>query len=130
MRARSLLSVCLAALLGMSGCTGGSGAGVDMAGERFLPEEVALKAGTEITFTNGSAEAHSVTAYEEGLPPGANYFASGGFESEAEARADIAASLLRPGETFSVTLTEPGTYRYFCIPHEDGGMVGRIVVER
>ncbi len=35
---------------------------------------------------------------------------------------------LLPGETFAVTLTVPGVYDYFCIPHELAGMVGRIVV--
>lgn len=35
---------------------------------------------------------------------------------------------LLPGETFSVMLTVPGVYDYFCIPHELAGMVGRIVV--
>lgn len=100
-----------------------------MAGQRFLPEELSVEVGTEVVFTNSSVEAHSVTAYEDGLPQGAGYFASGGFDTEAEARSEPARSLLRQGETFSVTLTEPGTYRYFCIPHEDAGMVGRIVVE-
>ena len=35
---------------------------------------------------------------------------------------------LLPNETFTVTLTVPGVYDYFCIPHELAGMVGRIVV--
>lgn len=35
---------------------------------------------------------------------------------------------LLPDETFSVTLTEPGVYDFYCIPHEHAGMVGRIVV--
>jgi plastocyanin len=36
--------------------------------------------------------------------------------------------LTKPGQTFDVTLTVPGVYDYFCLPHEAGGMVGRIVV--
>jgi len=36
--------------------------------------------------------------------------------------------LVKPGATFEVTLTVPGVYDYFCIPHEAAGMVGRIVV--
>lgn len=35
---------------------------------------------------------------------------------------------LLPSEGFEVTLTVPGVYDYFCIPHEMAGMVGRIVV--
>ncbi len=36
--------------------------------------------------------------------------------------------LTRRGQAFEVTLTVPGVYDYFCLPHEAGGMVGRIVV--
>jgi plastocyanin len=36
--------------------------------------------------------------------------------------------LVHPGDHFEVTLTVPGVYDYFCVPHEAAGMVGRIVV--
>ena len=36
--------------------------------------------------------------------------------------------LVKPGATFDVTLTVPGVYDYYCVPHEAAGMVGRIVV--
>jgi plastocyanin len=36
--------------------------------------------------------------------------------------------LLQPGDQFDVTLTVPGVYDYFCAPHEEAGMVGRIIV--
>jgi len=36
--------------------------------------------------------------------------------------------LINPGDHFDVTLTVPGVYDYFCMPHEPVGMVGRIVV--
>lgn len=35
---------------------------------------------------------------------------------------------LLPNEHFDVTLTVEGVYDYFCIPHEQAGMVGRLVV--
>ena len=35
---------------------------------------------------------------------------------------------LLPNESFSVTLTQPGVYDFYCVPHEHAGMVGRIVV--
>ncbi len=34
------------------------------------------------------------------------------------------------GRSFSRRFTEPGTYRYFCIPHEGAGMLGTVIVER
>lgn len=36
--------------------------------------------------------------------------------------------LVNPGDHFDVTLTVPGVYDYYCMPHELAGMVGRIVV--
>lgn len=35
---------------------------------------------------------------------------------------------LLPDQSFSLVLTVPGVYDYFCVPHEHAGMVGRIVV--
>jgi plastocyanin len=36
--------------------------------------------------------------------------------------------LVNPGDHFDVTLTVPGGYDVFCMPHEAAGMVGRLVV--
>ena len=99
------------------------------AGQVFDPEGASVTVGATVTFENASSEAHTVTAYENDLPAGADYFASGGAESEVEARKDIAAGLLKEGDSFEVTFSEPGTYKYFCIPHEGAGMKGSIVVE-
>jgi plastocyanin len=44
------------------------------------------------------------------------------------AASPFASDVLQPGEHFDVTLTVPGVYDYFCAPHEQAGMVGRIVV--
>jgi plastocyanin len=36
--------------------------------------------------------------------------------------------LVNPGDTFDVTLDVEGVYDHYCEPHEQAGMVGRIVV--
>lgn len=36
--------------------------------------------------------------------------------------------MVEPGDHFEATLTVPGVYDYFCLPHEAAGMVGRIIV--
>ncbi|MCI0454263.1 MAG: plastocyanin/azurin family copper-binding protein [Candidatus Dadabacteria bacterium] len=36
--------------------------------------------------------------------------------------------LVNKGDHFDLTLTVEGVYDYFCMPHEQAGMVGRIVV--
>jgi plastocyanin len=103
---------------------------VDMAaGQVFDPSGAQVQVGDTVTFVNTSKEAHTVTAYGSELPAGAPYFASGGAASESEAREDLTGGLIREGESYSFTFTEPGTYRYFCIPHEGAGMKGTVVVE-
>jgi plastocyanin len=37
---------------------------------------------------------------------------------------------LQPGQSFEVTLTVEGVYDYYCMPHEQAGMVGRLIVGR
>lgn len=120
----------VAAVFALGGCSGDGGPSVEMtSGQRFSPEEITVAAGDTVVFTNSSSEAHSVTAYSDEIPDDADYFTSGGFEDEPEARESITQTLVKSGDTFEVTLSAPGTYRYFCIPHEEAGMVGRIVVE-
>ena len=36
--------------------------------------------------------------------------------------------LVNPGDNFEINLTVPGVYDYYCAPHEQAGMVGRIIV--
>jgi plastocyanin len=97
---------------------------------RFVPEETTVRPGETITFANHGSEPHTVTAYEDDIPERAAYFASGGYSTEAQARADIAGGLIGEGKSFEVTLDVPGTYEYFCLTHEQDGMRGTVVVER
>lgn len=97
-------------------------------GQVFEPEGFTAAPGEKIVFENTSSESHTVTAYQEGVPEGGDYFASGGATSEEAARSSLAEGLLKPGESFEVTLDQPGTYRYFCIPHEGSGMTGTITI--
>ncbi len=97
-------------------------------GRTFLPDRLEVVTGTTVTFANTSDDSHTVTAVERELPEGAEYFASGGFDSEAEARDDLASGLLRKGGSFTMTFEKPGTYPYLCIPHQADGMSGVIVV--
>ena len=94
-------------------------------GQRFTPDVAVVRAGTIVTFVNESSEAHTVTAYD-GVP---QYFASGGATSEATARDAIADALIGQEASYAVAFDEPGTYEYFCIPHEGQGMRGTIEVE-
>jgi len=83
----------------------------------FEPSAVTIRAGETVEWRNASHFRHTVTADPKlggaVLPAGATPFASGE---------------LQPGAIFRETLTVPGTYRFFCTPHEGIGMTGTITV--
>lgn len=124
------------ATLAVAGCTGGSaGSGeydVGMTARRYEPDTLTVAPGTTVVWRNTSTITHTVSAYDDGLPEGADYFASGDVSSEAEAESDWLGErtgAIFQGDTYEHTFEVPGTYTYFCVPHEPGGMVGQIVVE-
>ncbi|MDZ7701324.1 MAG: plastocyanin/azurin family copper-binding protein [Halobacteriales archaeon] len=136
----------LATALPLAGCSGGDGgsepttepsgstATVEMTDDLvFDPADIEVSAGTTVVWENVGGVGHSVTAYEDELPDGAAYFASGGFDSEEAARdnyavGDADAGDVLGGESYSHTFETAGTYEYFCIPHESAGMVGTVTV--
>lgn len=87
----------------------------------FDPVGIRVAPGTRLQWRNDDpGNAHTATAFhpQNGerplrIPAGAKAWNS---------------DYLLPGEMFAVTLTLPGVYDYFCIPHEMAGMVGQIVV--
>lgn len=87
----------------------------------FDPPGLSVDPGATIRWINrDSGNAHTATAYhpaigdrQRRLPAGAEPWDSG---------------YLLPDDSFSVTLTVSGVYDYYCVPHEQAGMVGRIVV--
>lgn len=123
-------SVTVAGCLGASGEQGGE-YDIGMSSSRFKPGEFTVAPGTTVVWKNTSSHSHTVTAYDESIPDDAAFFASGGFESTAQAREGWRSGLqgaIESGGTYEHTFSVPGTYNYFCIPHETGGMVGVIEV--
>ena len=74
----------------------------------FAPANITIEPGTTVTWVQSGDNPHTTTSYD-GL------WDSGLIEGDS-------------GGTFSFTFEEPGTYDYFCIPHEDLGMVGSVTV--
>ncbi len=89
----------------------------------YTPDKVAIKVGDTVQWVNGGQTIHSVSTTaanaqnpkDTSMPKGATAFDSG---------------FIPPGGDYSYTFTVPGTYRYFCLPHEKAGMVGVIVVKK
>lgn len=97
-------------------------------GYGFGPERLTVGSGTTVRWVNDSSVGHTVTAYADRIPTDAQFFASGGFDSERAARNDIQGGLVPTDETYEHTFETRGTYEYYCIPHEGSGMTGTVVV--
>jgi len=96
---------------GMISIPEGSGTpGCDETNECYIPFNVSVSAGEEITWSNDDSAAHTVTS---GMPADGP---DGNFDS----------SLFMSGDTYSVTLDQAGEYPYFCMVHP--WMIGNITV--
>jgi plastocyanin len=73
----------------------------------FKPKSITVAPGTTVRWVNQGKERHTVTS-RDGL-----------FDSGPMA----------PGSTYSYEFTKPGTYEYFCRPHEKAGMTGTVIVD-
>ncbi len=95
---------------------------VDMGFASFDPEVVQIRAGQTVEWRNTALITHTVTADKSvaadpnnaSVPAGATPFNSG----------DIPA-----GQIYTATFTVPGTYKYFCMHHEDDAMLGTVIVD-
>lgn len=89
----------------------------------FEPKTITIKSGETVIWKNVSGMVHSATdvpsmaakSQNASLPRNAKEFNSG---------------MISPGKDYSHTFTVPGTYKYFCIPHEELGMVGTVIVQK
>jgi plastocyanin len=70
----------------------------------FSPNQITVKAGTKVSWTNSDGAAHTVTSN------------SGAFDS----------GTLNPGNSYSFTFNTPGTYNYHCTIHPN--MTASVVV--
>jgi plastocyanin len=120
---------------GAAAAEGGTTHTVEMTDQlAFDPDSLTIAPGDTVVFENVGNAGHSVTAYEEDIPDGADYWASGGFDSQGAAQdgyepgGDVSSGNVPGGESWEHTFETEGVHEYFCIPHEAGGMVGRIEV--
>jgi plastocyanin len=74
----------------------------------FDPANITVEPGTTVTWVQSGNNPHTTTSYDGLWDSGLIEGGSGG--------------------TFSFTFEKPGTYDYFCIQHEDLGMVGSVTV--
>lgn len=95
---------------------------VDMGFTSFEPEVIHIHAGQTVEWRNTALITHTVSddksiaanPNDASIPAGATAFNSG----------DIP-----PGEVYTAAFTVPGTYKYFCMHHEDDGMLATVIVD-
>lgn len=75
----------------------------------FSETSLTISAGTAVRWVNSGVMLHTVT------PDGHSEWTS--------------ASLANSGDRFTHTFNTPGTYAYFCQPHQGQGMTGTIIVQ-
>jgi plastocyanin len=81
----------------------------------FVPRVVHVKVGQQIIWLNTDQDPHTVTS-------GGNNVDDGRWKSSP---------LIPDGQTFTLRLNRPGTYPYFCEPHQfEESMHGTIVVSQ
>ncbi|KAH9315094.1 hypothetical protein KI387_023721, partial [Taxus chinensis] len=79
----------------------------------FIPSEFQLTAGDTIVFKNNAGFPHNVIFEEDEVPEGVDA------SSISMSEEDL---LNAPGQTYKVTLSKKGTYKFYCYPHQGIGM--------
>ena len=117
MTERALIALLLFVLASCGGKPA-TGNEVAMLDNTFRPDTIEVVAGTEMVFKNEGRSPHNVIAND------------GSFDSR-----DTIGGNHESGDSWTVTIAEPGTYPYYCSLHavqrDDGtwkGMVGTLVV--
>ncbi len=98
----SLFWACQSAFAG-----GNSVSDVEILKFEFIPQEITVKAGSTVRWTNNEKRQYHSVWFEQAGDPEPQYFF--------------------PGETFERNFDKPGVYPYRCGPHPK--MTGTVVVE-
>lgn len=85
----------------------------------FVPSSFSVSSGEKIVFKNNAGFPHNVVFDEDEIPSGVDV------SKISMSTEDL---LNGPGETYAITLTEKGTYSFYCSPHQGAGMVGQVTV--
>ncbi|CAN6539160.1 hypothetical protein ACFX2I_016012 [Malus domestica] len=93
--------------------------GSDDGGLAFVPNSFSVAPGEKIVFKNNAGFPHNIVFDEDEVPSGVD---AGKISMSEE---DL---LNAPGETYAITLTEKGSYSFYCSPHQGAGMVGKVTV--
>jgi plastocyanin len=98
-------------------------------GYSFKPAMVRIKAGQAVKFVTVSGGPHNVTFDPQDIPQGAEATLD---KNMPQQQAKLTGPLVtNPNDSYVVSFKDakPGTYKFYCLPHQSLGMQGTIVVE-
>lgn len=101
-------------------------------GDALSDTSVTVAAGTAITWTNlDTNDPHTVTFAPAGQPfPTMDPFSPPSGGNTYDGTTLVNSGPLFPGQSFTLTITKPGTYTYHCLFHDDTeNMIGTVVVQ-
>ncbi|HEX5495139.1 MAG TPA: cupredoxin domain-containing protein [Mycobacteriales bacterium] len=97
---------------------------IKAANDRFVPPAINARPGTiDILIENTDPDVHNLTV----LTTSQEQQAAGATTTDVVSTDDIAA---HKSTVLQVTLTKPGTYRFFCKFHREDGMFGDLVIKK
>ncbi len=83
----------------------------------FEPKKLEVKSGDTVIFTHADPyNVHNIMFEPNGIPKGADI-------------PMMSPEEMNQGDTWKVTFSKSGTYKYHCHPHYDMGMMGEIIVD-
>ncbi|MGH7581881.1 MAG: plastocyanin/azurin family copper-binding protein [Gemmatimonadales bacterium] len=94
---------------------------------KFVPDNVTIKAGDQVTFKGVSGTQHDVAFYPDSIPPGAADVLNNAIQDKPQ---DLATPMINDGQSVTISFAgaPAGIYRFYCIPHQAMGMKGTITV--
>lgn len=96
---------------------------------KFIPENLTIKVGDTVRWTNVSGGPHNVRFYDDQVPEGAHEVLNNIMPNRI---GDLNGQMLTaPNATYEVVFAgaPTGEYGYVCLPHEPMGMTGTLVIE-
>jgi plastocyanin len=90
---------------------------------KYVPDPVKVKVGDTVKWVNKGETVHTATADPSQAPDPS-------YASVPKGAENFDSGYMNAGDTWSYTFKVPGTYKYFCLTHEQEGMKGEIDVEK
>ncbi len=88
---------------------------------QFVPNEITIKVGDTVEWRNIGAIPHTITADPRRVPSSTKIKLPNGAEA-------FDSGWVVRRKSYRYTFSEPGIYRYICLPHERAGMLGIVIV--